>query len=79
MKAIEFNINGLFEMVVINHHTKERMDDLTTLSVLDNLQQGEYVLSLNSNVIYDINDLQTPLYGFSLMATDNVDYDFDEI
>jgi hypothetical protein len=52
---------------------------INRLGILDNLQQGEYIISIDRKLIFDINDLQTPLYKFSLDATDAVDYEFDEL
>ena len=77
--AIEFNINGLFNMTIYNYHTETEVETDIEQGILDNLQQGEYVISIDRKLIFDINDLQTPLYKFSLEATDAVDYEFDEL
>ena len=37
------------------------------------------IISIDRKLIFDINDLQKPLYKFSLDATDTVDYEFDEL
>jgi hypothetical protein len=75
--AIEFRIDGLLEMTVKNYHTDRRIEKDFEQGVLDNLAQGEYVIGINSRVIYDINDLETPLYRFDLDATDCIEYMFD--
>ncbi len=77
--AIEFSVNGLFDMTIYNYHTETEVEQDIEQGILDNLQQAEYVISINKKLIFDINDLQTPLYKFSLDATDAVYYDFDEL
>lgn len=77
--AIEFSINGLFDMTIYNYHTETEVEQDIEQGILDNLQQGEYIISIDKKLIFDINDLQKPLYKFSLDATDAVDYDFDEL
>jgi hypothetical protein len=77
--AIEFSINGLFDMTIYNYHTETEVEQDIEQGILDNLQQGEYVISIDRKSIFDINDLQEPLYKFSLDATDAVDYEFDEL
>lgn len=77
--AIEFSVNGLFEMTIYNYHLETDVESDIEQGILDNLEQGEYVISIDKKLIFDINDLQTPLYRFSLEATDNVDYDFDSL
>jgi len=77
--AIEFSVNGLFDMTIYNYHTDTEVEQDIEQGVLDNLQQGEYVISIDKGVIFDINNLHNPLYKFSLDATDAVDYEFDEL
>ena len=77
--AIEFSINGLFDMTIYNYHTETEVEQDIEQGILDNLQQGEYIISIDRKLIFDINDLQKPLYKFSLDATDTVDYEFDEL
>ena len=75
--AIELHIDGLFEMHIKNVHSGESVDKETELGVLDNLQQGEYVIGVNSKNIFDINDLVNPIYSFELDATDSLEYMFE--
>lgn len=76
--AIEFSTVGLFKMKIYNLHTGEEIQNGDfEQGILDNLQQGEYVISKHDEVILDINDLETPLYRFSLHNTDASDYSFD--
>ena len=77
--AIELHINGYYEMQVFNLHTGERLPEDLELGVLDNLQQGEYFIGINSKTIVSIDDLMTPLYKFDLEATTAVEYKFDEL
>ena len=77
--AIEFSINGLFEMTFYNLHIETEVEKDIEGGILDNLQQGEYVIGIDSKFIFDLNDLQTPIYKFSLDTTDDIDYDFDEL
>jgi len=77
--AIEFSINGLFDMTIYNYQTETEVEQDIEQGILDNLQQGEYVISIDKKLIFDINDLQKPLYKFSLDVTDAVDYEFDEL
>ena len=75
---IALNIKGYFDMTILNFHTKEKVEKDIEQGVLDNLQQGEYVIGINTKTIVDINDLETPLYSFELDPDANVEYDFDE-
>ena len=77
--AIELKIDGYFEMFIFNLHTNTEVEEDIEQGVLDNLQQGEYVIGLESKFIYDINDLVNPVYSFSYDLTDSVEYDFDEL
>ena len=77
---IELHIDGLFEMSVFYLDGKEvgqHKDKDILKGILDNLQQGEYVIGFNSKNIHDINDLENPIYTFELGTTDNMDYMFD--
>lgn len=76
--AIELSINGLFDMTILNFHTGEEVEEDIEQGILDNLQQGEYLISIANKTICDINDLQTPLYKFEFDPTDAVEYEFDE-
>ena len=76
--ALELSINGFFEMTVLNLHTETPVEKDIELRILNNLQQGEYLIGMESRFIYDINDLQNPIYKFNISPTDNVSYTFDE-
>ena len=76
--TLELNIQGYFDFTVCILNTEIPVDDDIAQGVLDNLQQGEYVIGMRSRTISDINDLQNPLYSFVIEATDNVEYEFDE-
>jgi len=76
--AIELSINGLFDMNIFDYYTGRELEKDIEQGVLDNLQQGEYFISISNRTIYDINDLQTPLYKFEFEPTDAVEYDFNE-
>ena len=76
--AIELNINGYFDLTIYNFHTGEEVDKETEQGVLDNLQQGEYLMGLESKTISDINDLSNPIYKIEITPTDAVSYEFEE-
>lgn len=76
---IQMTINGVFDMTFFNVNTGEEIREEWIIGgILDNLQQGEYVVGIEKQNVYDINDLENPLYKFSLSATDDTEYDFDE-
>ncbi len=75
--AIELNINGYFDMTIYNYHTDTEVEEDIEQGILNNLQQGEYVISYNKKLIFEINDLNKPLYKFSLDVTDAVNYDYE--
>ena len=78
--AIELHIDGLFEIIIFYLDGKQvgQCKDVDIeKGILDNLQQGEYVIGLNSKNIFDINDLENPIYTFELETTDSMDYMFD--
>ena len=74
---IEFSVNGIYDMTILDFASKKEVEPWIAQGVSDNLQQGEYVISINTNLIYDINNMERPLYRFSLDATDHVEYNFD--
>lgn len=76
--AFELNVQGYFDFTVCILNTEIPVDNDIAQGVLDNLQQGEYVIGIRSRTISDINELQTPLYSFVIEATNNVEYEFDE-
>jgi len=73
----EVNISGYFDFTVCILNTETPTDEETAQGVLDNLKQGEYVIGIRARCIYDINQLDKPIYSFVLEATDSVDYDFE--
>lgn len=77
--ALELNINGYFELHICNLGTEIPIDKELELGVLDNLQQGEYLLIMRSRAIADINDVTTPLYSVIIEATVSSEYDFEEL
>jgi len=77
--TLELNINGYFDFTVCGLGTETPVDNETAQGVLDNLQQGEYIIGMRSRTISDINDLQNPIYSFVLEATSNTEYEFDEL
>ena len=79
MANIELHINGYFEITFLNPITKQPMEDDIQLGIMDNLQQGEYLIGMNSKTVKDINDLDNVLYTFELDPTENTSYEFDEL
>jgi hypothetical protein len=77
--TLELNINGYFDFTVCSLGTETPVDNETAQGVLDNLQQGEYLIGMRSRTISDISDLQNPIYSFVLEATSNTEYEFDEL
>jgi len=75
-EGIELSINGYFRMIIFNMNGSRVEADIEQ-GILDNLQQGEYMIGIDSKNIFDINDLYTPLYNFTLEATINTNYEFD--
>ena len=78
---IELNINGYFDMTIFYLNGKvvgDHKDQDILQGILDNLQQGEYLISLNDKTIKDINNLSETLYTFELDATDALEYEFSE-
>ncbi len=76
--TLELNVQGYFDFTVCILNTEIPVENDIAQGVLDNLQQGEYIIGMRSRTISDINDLQTPLYSFVIEATNNVEYEFDE-
>ena len=78
---IQLNINGYFSIefyYLNNSKVGEHKDEDILQGILDNLQQGEYIIGMGSRNVFDINDLLTPIYKFELETTDSVEYDFEE-
>jgi hypothetical protein len=76
--TLELNIQGYFDFTICILNTEIPIENEIALGVLDNLQQGEYMIGITSRTIFDINDLSTPLYSFVMEATNNIEYIFDE-
>lgn len=79
MRTIELNIQGYFTLTPCTLNTEIPLDSETTMGILDNLQQGEYLISIRDRIILDINDLSNPIYSFILEPTDSVEYEFEEV
>lgn len=77
--AVELQINGYLHLTFMNVHTGEDVEEDIEQGILDNLQQGEYLISLANKTVLDINDLQNPIYKFDIDTTDALEYEFDEI
>lgn len=77
--AIELNINGYFDMNICLLGTEIPVDNETEQGILDNLQQGEYVISIRTRTISDINNLSTPLYSFVIESTVSSEYEYNEL
>ena len=77
--ALELNINGYFELYICNLGTEIPVEKEIELEVLDNLQQGEYLLNMRSRTISDINDIMTPIYNVVIEATESSEYEFEEL
>ena len=73
--GIELNIQGYFVMNITDMFGTAVEEDIEQ-GILDNLQQGEYVIGIGTQTISDINDFN-PIYKFTLDATDSAEYDFD--
>ena len=78
---ILLNISGYFDLVIYYSNGNivgQHKDQDILEGILDNLQQGEYLISMHNKTISDINDLQTVLYTFEIEPTDSVEYTFEE-
>lgn len=73
---IELSINGYFHMTI---QTLDgfHVSDGVAQEVLEHLKSGQYVIGIESRDIRNLDNLQEPLYRFSLMATDSSEYDFE--
>lgn len=79
MAKVELYVNGYFEITFLSGSTGEVMEDDYQLGIMDNLQQGEYVISMQDRTVKEINNLDIVLYTFELDPTVNVEYEFDEL
>ena len=75
---IAMNIQGYFDFTPCILNTEIPVDEETKQGVLDNLQQGEYLISIRDRTISDINNFAVPLYSFILEPTDSCEYEFEE-
>jgi hypothetical protein len=84
-KPVNFNllINGSLELTIVDtfgtplRNTKVGRD--IERGVFDNLQQGEYIINLKEKLIYDINNLQEPIYKFTFEVNEDTEYEFEEV
>jgi hypothetical protein len=77
---IELSIQGYFDMDVFylnGSKVGEHKDQDILQGILDNLQQGEYIIGIAKGHIYDLNDFGEPIYTFTIEATNNVEYEFE--
>jgi len=83
MNKLNLIINGSLSLTIIDafgiplRNTKSGRD--IEQGVFDNLQQGEYVINLKERLIYDINDLEEPIYKFTFDVNENTEYEFEEV
>jgi len=77
--SVQLHINGYFDITFFNIYTGEEIiEDDIKQGILDNLQQGEYVIGFDSGKVFDINDFSNPVYTFKLNVTDSVEYEFED-
>ena len=76
-QGINLDVNGSFIMNITDMLGQAVEEDIEK-GILDNLEQGEYVIGFESKTIMDLNDLQTPLYKFTLEVGDCTSYEFSE-
>jgi len=78
---IKVNLQGDFALNVFYLDGKqvgEHKDKDILKGILDNLEQGEYLLGITTGKIYDINDMQNNPYTFTLESSGSSEYEFDE-
>ena len=75
--TLELNINGYFDLTVCILGTEIPVENKVGQEVLDNLQQGEYLLGIRSRTILDTNF--DPIYSVIIEATDSAEYEFEQI
>lgn len=76
---IRVNIKGDFALNVFYLNGKqvgEHKDKDILQGILDNLEQGEYLLGITTMKIYDINDMQNCPYTFTLESSGSSEYKF---
>jgi len=76
-QGINLDVNGSFIMRITDMLGQSVEEDIEQ-GILDDLQTGEYVIGFDSKTIVSINDLQTPIYKFTLEVGDCTDYNFSE-
>jgi len=47
--------------------------------ILDGLQKGDYVISINKKTVSDLDNFEKPIYLFDIDNTEGVEYDWDEV
>jgi hypothetical protein len=79
--AIKLFVNGYFDVTFFYLNGKqvgEHKDKDIEQGILDNLEQGEYIISLAKREVYDINAIGEVLYTFEIDPTDAMEYQWDE-
>ena len=77
--AIRLNINGGLILTFLGVYSDDTLEKWVVDGILDNLQNGEYVISLADKTVADINNLNYPLYRFEFEVEDDTDYEFETI
>jgi hypothetical protein len=77
--SIKLKIDGYLNMTIkyLNGQSIAIKDKDIEEGILDNLQMGEYVIGFEDRCIYDINDLDKPLYRFELEPTHDIEYEYE--
>ena len=64
-------------MEVVNFHTGETVDKETAKDVSDNLQQGEYIISIHDQTVAAANNPAYGLFKFILHG-DQAEFDYED-
>jgi len=76
-QGINLDVNGSFIMSITDMLGQSVEEDIEQ-GILDNLEQGEYIISFDSKTIMDINNLFEAIYKFTLEIKDYTEYNFSE-
>ena len=68
-----------YEITVCLPGTTIPVENDVQASVLDNLEQGQYIVSLNEKTISDINDLDAYVYSFTMDPLQGGEIEFCEL
>lgn len=80
MNNIEISINGYFKMNITHYGNGKELDKNEEKEVLSMLVSGDYTIGINSMTIKALNgSINTPKYKFTLEATNDVEYEFEEV